>query len=302
MAKAAQTIQSMTGFGAADGQLSNGAAFSWTLRSVNGRGLDLKMRLPTLAEPLEQSLRERLGKALARGSVSVNLSLRDAADEAPQLTLNRDVLAAVIAASEAIRAEVGGEPPSTEALLAVRGVLETASTTPDPEEDEQRRQALSDAFDEALQGLVASRCSEGAALGETLSGLLSDIDTATGEADALPSRSPEAIAIRLKKSVAELLETDQALDPDRLHHEAVLLASKADIREEVDRLFAHVEAARDLLGKGGAVGRDLNFLAQEFNREANTICSKSGDIALTRIGLRLKGTIDQLREQVQNIA
>ena len=302
MAKSAQTIQSMTGFGAADGQFDNGAAFTWTLRSVNGRGLDLKMRLPTLAEPLEQSLRERLGKALGRGSVSVSLSVRDTAEEAPQLSLNRDVLAAVIAASEAIRAETGGEPPSTDALLSTRGVLETATATPDPEQDERRRAVLSGVFDAALEALVVSRNTEGATLHDILAVLLSEIETAAREADGLPSRTPEAVAARLKENVAALIGAEPALDADRLHQEAVLLASKADIREEIDRLFAHVEAARDLLAKGGGVGRDLNFLAQEFNREANTICSKSGDIALTRIGLRLKGTIDQLREQVQNIA
>jgi uncharacterized protein (TIGR00255 family) len=301
MSKAALPMQSMTGFGSADGELNDGRAFTWTLRSVNGRGLDAKFRMPALAEPLEPVLRDRLAKALGRGSVQASLTLRDTEASQSQLVLNKDVLDSVLAAAETISTRTGAPPPSVDGLLGIRGVLELA--TPDAEsDDDAHRAAFLKAFDEALGALLAARNSEGAALEKVLTSLLDEIASATGEADALPSRTPEAIQKRLAQTIAELTGAEPALDADRLHQEAVLLAAKADIREELDRLKAHVDAARSLVEKGAGTGRDLNFLAQEFNREANTICSKSGDIALTRIGLRLKGTIDQLREQVQNIA
>jgi uncharacterized protein (TIGR00255 family) len=294
-------MQSMTGFGSTDGVLEDGRAFTWTLRSVNGRGLDIKLRMPLLAEPLEPALRERLTKALGRGSIQASLALRETDASQPQLVLNQDVLDAVLAASETISARTGAPPPSVDGLLGIRGMLEPATPGADADDDAHRAVFLQ-AFDAALAALTVSRTTEGTALNKIVTGLLDDIASATHEADALPSRTSEAVQARLAQTISELTGAEPTLDVDKLHQEAVMLAAKADIREELDRLKAHVDAARALVAKGAGVGRDLNFLAQEFNREANTICSKSGDIALTRVGLRLKGSIDQLREQVQNIA
>jgi uncharacterized protein (TIGR00255 family) len=301
MSKAALPMQSMTGFGSSDGELEDGRAFTWTLRSVNGKGLDAKFRMPVLAEPLEPVLREKLTKALGRGSVQASLALRETEASQPQWVLNDDALESVMVAAEAISARTGAAPPSVDGLLGLRGILELAAPEANSDDDAHRAVLLS-AFEQALAGLLEARNSEGAALERILGTLLDDIAAATQEADELPSRAPEFIQARLAQTIAELTGAEPALDTDRLHQEAVLVAAKADIREELDRLKAHVDAARSLVSRGAGTGRDLNFLTQEFNREANTICSKSGDIALTRIGLRLKGTIDQLREQVQNIA
>jgi uncharacterized protein (TIGR00255 family) len=193
------------------------------------------------------------------------------------------------------------EPPRADGLLALKGVVETEDEETDEAERDKFDTALLDSFAEALDRLVEMRMREGEQLTSVLGARVNEIETLAAEANVNPSRTPEAIGKRLNDQVKQLLEAAPTLDAERLHQEAVLLATKADIREELDRLQAHVDNARELLAGSGAVGRKLEFLSQEFNREANTICSKSNDVALTRIGLELKAVVDQLREQVQNV-
>jgi uncharacterized protein (TIGR00255 family) len=258
------------------------------------------VRLSPGFEFLEGATREHLGSALVRGNVQVSLSVQAEA-AGVHVRINESALSELIQAMERIgeRAEI--QPPTMDGLLAVRGVVETV----DPFADEEGRTAVGARMigdlDAAVASLIADRRREGRAIGAVLETRLADIGRLTRAAEATPARAPEAIRTRLAEQVATLLDAAPALDPDRLHQEAVLLATRADIREEIDRLDAHVAAARALLAEDGAVGRRLDFLAQEFNREVNTLCSKSNDVALTAIGLELKATVDQFREQVQNL-
>jgi uncharacterized protein (TIGR00255 family) len=292
-------LRSMTGFARADGSAA-GARWTWELRSVNGKGLDIRLRLPPGLERLELPVRERAAKKLTRGSCTFALALhRDGAEGG--IRINQAALDAVIAAFDDIAARVHAAPPTLDGILAIRGVLETA----DGEEDEDTRAKLDAALladlDKAVDALVAARASEGEAIGRVLDGHLTRIETLAKAAEASPARTVEAIRDRLARQVQDLLDAVPQLDPQRLHQEAVLIATRADIREELDRLFAHVEQARALMAEGGPVGRRLDFLSQEFNRESNTLCSKANDRELTMIGLDLKTVVDQLREQVQNI-
>ncbi|WP_439527437.1 YicC/YloC family endoribonuclease [Pannonibacter sp.] len=293
-------LASMTGFARVEGS-HGGARWTWELRSVNGKNLDLRLRLPAGMEELEASLKARAGQVLARGNVSANLSLQREQGGAV-LAVNEAALEAVLRAIQVLHRRLpDAAPPTLDGILAHKGVLELV----EPEEDESERAALqtavSESFDTALAALVDMRLSEGATIAEVLDGHLNTIAAATMAAEALPARQLEAIKARLKAQLEDLVAAVPALDPQRLAQEAALLATKADVREELDRLSAHVDAARKLLATGGPIGRKLDFLAQEFNREANTLCSKSNDVALTAIGLELKAVIDQLREQVQNL-
>ncbi|HVZ14025.1 MAG TPA: YicC/YloC family endoribonuclease [Bauldia sp.] len=292
-------LSSMTGFARADGA-GEGHRWTWELRSVNGKGLDVRLRLSPGFEFLEGSVRERIGAALVRGNTQASLSVQAEAGGV-HVRVNETVLSEVIQAMERIGERVEIQPPTMDGLLAVRGVVETV----EPFADEEGRNAVGRhmiaSLDAAIASLVADRRREGRAIGTVLETRLADIARLTRAAEATPARAPEAIRARLAEQVATLLDAAPALDPDRLHQEAVLLATRADIREEIDRLDAHVAAARALLAENGAVGRRLDFLAQEFNREVNTLCSKSNDVALTAIGLELKATVDQFREQVQNL-
>jgi uncharacterized protein (TIGR00255 family) len=289
----------MTGFGRADGAAA-GYRWTWELRSVNGKGLDLRLRLPPGFERLDLPTRERSAKLLSRGNIQATMTVwRDGASE--KLVVNEDVLAGVIAAMERIGARISVQPPTLDGLLAVRGLIETAEPIDDPEAQAALDDAILANFDEALSDLVAMRAREGSAIAGVLQLRLDEIARLTSAAEGSPARTVEAIRARLAEQVAALIDAAPALDPDRLHQEAVLLATKADIREEIDRLQAHVEAARTLLAEGGPVGRRLDFLAQEFNREVNTLCAKAGDRSLTAIGLELKAVVDQLREQIQNL-
>jgi uncharacterized protein (TIGR00255 family) len=292
-------LKSMTGFARADGSAA-GSRWTWELRSVNGKGLDVRLRLPPGLERLELPVRERAAKRLSRGSCSFALSLhRDVAEVG--LRVNTAALDAVIAAFDSIAARVHAAPPSLDGILAIRGVLETS----DGDEDEATRAALDAAvladLDAALDALVAARAGEGEAIARVLEGHLDRIEALARAAEESPTRTVEAIRARLARQVQDLLDAVPQLDPQRLHQEAVLIATRADIREELDRLFAHVDQARVLIAEGGPVGRRLDFLSQEFNRESNTLCSKANDRELTAIGLDLKAVVDQLREQVQNI-
>lgn len=292
-------LKSMTGFARADGA-SQGWRFAWELRSVNGKSLDLRLRLPAGQDALETALRERMAKKVSRGSVSGTLSLnREKA--ATTARVNEDVLAAVLDAISRIGTRVNAQPPSLDGLLSFKGVVEIVEEDETPDARAALEAAILLAFDRALDGLVSARADEGRALYRILTGHLDEMARLRAEAEAAPGRSVEAIRQRLADQVAALIEASSALDPGRLHQEAVILATKADIREELDRLEAHIEQARTLLNEDQPVGRRLDFLSQEFNREVNTLCSKAADRTLTRIGLDLKAVVDQFREQIANI-
>lgn len=293
------SISSMTGFGRADGTAA-AWSFLWEVRSVNGKGLDVRMRTPPGMDALEQQVRALAAKHLKRGNVQMSLQLTS--DEAgARLEVNEDVLAQAVAAAEKVSTAMDGANVSADAVFAMRGVVETVSVEADDAALEARDKALLKAAEAAIVELVQNRRAEGERLSGVVGAQLDQIAQLVGEAAANASRSPEALRARLSQQIERLTGASPALEPDRLHQEAVMLAVKADIQEELDRLEAHVSAARELLQSDEPVGRKLDFLAQEFNREANTLCSKSSDTALTRAGLELKNTIDQLREQVQNI-
>jgi uncharacterized protein (TIGR00255 family) len=293
------TLASMTGFARASGAHGD-LRWAWELKSVNSKGLDLRFRLPPGRDVLEPSIRAAISKTLSRGNVTVNLTIqREGA--APQVRINEEVLTAVIATSRDLAKRIEAQPPTLDGILAIKGVMEVIELEESEADRESANAALLKGFETALKELAAMRGKEGSVIGAVLSDRVSEIEKLTKSAEASPSRSVDAIRARLAEQVKELIAASSTLDPERLHQEAALLAAKADVREELDRLNAHVGAARALLKNGGSVGRKLDFLAQEFNREANTLCSKSNDVSLTTIGLELKTAVDQFREQVQNI-
>lgn len=293
------TLASMTGFARVEGAEGD-RSWHWELRSVNSRGLDLRMRLPSGFERLEPRIRERAQKHLVRGSLTIAIQLRKA-ESGGAIRINQSALDTIVRACEELSATTNVAPPRADGLLALKGVLEIDEEVEDAAARTALDKALMVSFDTALVRLVEMRREEGTRLKAVLEQRLVEIEDLTAQADANPARSTEAIGRRLGELVAQLLDAAPALDQQRLHQEAVLLAAKADIREELDRLVAHVAAARELLNGAGAIGRKLDFLTQEFNREANTVCSKSNDVDLTRIGLAIKSAVDQLREQVQNV-
>jgi len=293
------TIKSMTGFARTEGHVGN-VAWVWELRAVNGRGLDLRLRLPPGYEQMEPRVREAAGRSLVRGNVSINLNIKRS-EGVTQIRLNDAALGQVLAALEAVRARVGGEAPRADQILAMRGVLEVAEGDDDPEAIAARQEALMAGLATALDRLNAMRAEEGARLAAVLSAQLTSIETLVAQVAASPAHTPEAMRQKLKEQVARILGETSQLDEARLYQEAALLATRADVEEELKRLGAHIAAARALLKGKDPSGRRFDFLAQEFNREANTLCSKSADTEITRIGLELKAVIDQMREQVQNI-
>jgi uncharacterized protein (TIGR00255 family) len=291
-------LTSMTGFARAEGA-DEGLSWHWELRSVNGKGLDLRIRLPAGFEELEARIRQLAPNYLRRGNCQINLWV-DVTRADPVITVNERALEAILAAVEKLNGRVSSEPPRIEALLSLRGVLEVSEQSSNGTATPEQLDRLTASFTEALAKMVAARRDEGAKLARVLHGHIDRIEALTIAARDCPARSPEAIKVRLREQIERLFEVGN-FDDQRLHQEAMLIAARADIREELDRLFAHVAQARQLLAEGTGVGRKLDFLAQEFNREANTLCSKSNDTSLTAIGLELKVVIDQLREQVQNI-
>ena len=293
------TIKSMTGFARADGAAGS-LSWHWEVRSVNGRGLDVRLRTPPGFEGLEPRVRDIVGKRSVRGSVTVNLSVRRAYGQT-QIRLNEAAVQQVLEVLRRLKEIATVGPPNAEALLGIKGVLEVAEAEETEEEAARRTQTMLADLERALEGMLQARAEEGARLRGIVLGHLSAIEQLVSAVERSPARSPETIKQRLKEQVSRLMETSSAFDEARLHQEAVLLATRADTEEELKRLAAHISAARDLLNSREPAGRRLDFLAQEFNREANTLCSKSNDVDTTRIGLELKAVIDQMREQVQNI-
>lgn len=288
----------MTGFARAEGA-SGQHAWVLEVKSVNGRNLDVRCRLPTGFDALEQQARTALASRFRRGSVTVALTV--ARRQGPvQVRINRDLLNQLFVLSREVTTP-DVERPRLDGLLAVRGVVETVEEAETEEERAEIQAAMLATLDDALKRLADARLAEGARLITLLSNHLAEIERLTVKAASTAALQPAALRERLRAQVSALLEAAPALPEERLAQEAALLIAKSDVREEIDRLNAHVAAARDMLARGGAVGRQLDFLCQEFNREANTLCSKSSDVELTRIGLALKAAVEQLREQVQNV-
>ncbi|MEZ5900883.1 MAG: YicC/YloC family endoribonuclease [Hyphomicrobiaceae bacterium] len=293
-------LSSMTGYGRADGA-AEGLAWTWEIRSVNGRGLDVRMRLPPGYDNLDAPVREAIAKRLVRGNVSVNLTVERRCANG-SVRLNEGLLNDILKAAERVAELTGGARPSPAELLAMKGVLETVEGgLDDVQQRAVRERALVSSFEEAASKLLEARRSEGARIQNVLSEQVSQIETLAADVRASPSRTPEAIRARLREVISRLVDSSSNFDSERLHQEAVLAATRADVEEELARLNAHVAAAREIMSEQGAVGRKLDFLAQEFNREANTLCSKANAVDVTRLGLSLKSVIDQLREQVQNV-
>ena len=294
------TISSMTGFARADGS-TDGLSWIWEARSVNGRGLDVRLRLPPGYEALEIPARDAVAKRFARGSISLSLSIEKQQTNGA-IRLNEQVLADVIKAADRVSTLSGATKPDAAQLLMIKGVLEMSDqATEDVAARAVREKAITQNLDVALEKLGEARRAEGARLGGVIHDQISQIDQLAAAVRASPSRAPEAIMTRLRDAISRLVDATAALDDQRLHQEAVLIATRADVEEELQRLAAHVAAARDILAERGSVGRKLDFLAQEFNREANTLCSKANAVDITRLGLQLKTVIDQFREQVQNV-
>jgi uncharacterized protein (TIGR00255 family) len=293
------TIKSMTGFARAGGAIGS-SSWTWEVRSVNGRGLDIRARLTPGFESLEPRIREAAGKRVARGSLTINLNAKRNEGNS-QIRVNEAALEQVLSALEGLRARLGGEPTRPEALLGIKGVLELVEPEEEESEAQARMEAMLAGLAEALDGLVRAREDEGRRLKAIVAQQLDTIERLVGAIGVSPSRMADAIQARLKEQMARLMETGFSLEENRLYQEAAILATRADVEEELQRLTAHIAAARDLLAGPEPAGRRLDFLAQEFNREANTLCAKSNDAEITRIGLELKAVIDQMREQVQNI-
>jgi uncharacterized protein (TIGR00255 family) len=291
------TIASMTGFARAEGETS-GLSWVWEARSVNGRGLDIRCRLPSGLDRLDPAVRAEATKQLKRGNVSVTLSLSRAAG-APPFTVDRIILDQVLALQADLLGRIDGAPPRLENLLQIPGVLDRGGLA--EAVDEKAEKALLQGFSQALKRLIAARAEEGARLQAVLLAQIDEIERLSAEATSSAALRPEAVKERLRQQVQALLDAVPTLSEERLTQETALLATKGDVREELDRLAAHIGQARDMLKEGGAIGRRLDFLSQEFNRESNTLCSKSQDVALTRIGIALKSVIDQFREQIQNV-
>jgi uncharacterized protein (TIGR00255 family) len=293
------TLKSMTGFGRSDGN-HGPLSWAWEVRTVNGRGLDVRLRLPPGFEALEPKVRELTALTLVRGSVNVNLTV-SRTDGGTEIRLNERVLTQVLAAIDIVRAKTGAPAPTVEGLLSLRGVLEIAETKDSEADIEARSAVLLAGYAKALVGVDTTRSEEGARLARALAAQIGDIERLTAEVSASASRTPDAIRRRLADNLARIMEAGSSLDPARLHQEAAILATKADVEEELERLRGHVISARDILTGLEPAGRRLDFLTQEFNREANTLCSKANAPDVTQKGLELKAIIDQMREQVQNI-
>jgi uncharacterized protein (TIGR00255 family) len=294
----AKPLASMTGFARTEGTIA-GLTWAWELRSVNGRGLELRFRLPTGWDALEAGFRETAGKLLKRGNVTANLTLKR--DSESRLALDPAALDQALALALDLHARIPGSPvPRAEALLALPGVMRQAAY--DPAEDRAAAApAVQAGFAAALDALVQSRQAEGGRLASVMQGLLAEIAALRDQAATEAADQPAAQRARVMENLQALLREATSLPEDRIAQEVALLAARSDVREELDRLASHIQAAHALMGEAANIGRRFDFLVQEFNREANTLCSKSASVALTATGLKLKAAIEQLREQVQNV-
>jgi uncharacterized protein (TIGR00255 family) len=292
-------LSSMTGFARSHG-VSGPYAWAWEIKSVNGKGLDLRLRLPPGWDAIEVPVRARAAEALTRGSLQANLTV-ERSGALPVVRVNAAVLEAILTTIRQLAAKVEAAPPSLDGLLALKGVIEVGDAEERQDERHNAEAAVVEDFSGVISALGEMRRHEGAALGRVLSARLGEIAALADRAEHVPGRRPDAIRARLAEQIATLLAQSDRFDPDRLHQEAILIATKADVREELDRLIAHIAQANHLIVQGGAIGRRLDFLAQELNREANTLCAKANDVELTNIGLGLKAAVEQFREQVQNV-
>ncbi|WP_441242170.1 YicC/YloC family endoribonuclease [Tardiphaga sp. 768_D3_N2_1] len=292
-------LSSMTGFARSHGT-SGPYSFEWELKSVNAKGFDLRFRMPPGFDEVEAVARKRATEVLSRGTVYANLTVKRS-NAASTVKINEEVLNSVLRIAAELAGKIDAVAPSVDGLMNIKGVIEVVEPEVDEAEDKAAKAAVSAAFEEALTALAAMRKREGTTLGELLSQRLSEIETLSKKAEAAPGRKPDAIRARLAEQIATLLEASDRFDSDRLNQEALMMATKADIREELDRIASHISQSREMIKKGGPVGRRLDFLAQEFNREVNTCCSKSNDLELTSTGLEMKNVVEQFREQVQNL-
>ncbi|MEH6950327.1 YicC/YloC family endoribonuclease [Nitrobacter sp. NHB1] len=292
-------LSSMTGFARSHGA-SGPYAFEWELKSVNAKGFDLRTRLPPGWDDIEATVRSRSAQMLSRGTVYANLTVKRS-NAASVVRINEEVLASILKAAGDLSGRIDAVAPSIDGLLSIKGVLEVVEADIDKAEEQASKAAAAGAFEQALRSLIDMREREGVALGQILSQRMDEIERLASRAEAAPGRRPDAVKTRLAEQIAALIEVSDRFDQDRLHQEAILIVAKADIREELDRIASHISQARELIGGGGPVGRRLDFLAQEFNREVNTCCSKSNDLELTNIGLEMKNVVEQFREQIQNL-
>ncbi len=289
----------MTGFARGHG-VCGSYGWTWELKSVNAKGLDLRLRLPAGWESVEGPVRNTSAQVLARGTIHGTLTV-DRQGIAPAVRVNEAVLAAVLDTMKGLAGRLDAAEPRLDGILSLKGVIEIIEPDEREEERATAEQAVIAGFRATLGELAVMRRHEGEVLQRVLSERIGEIGALAARADAAPGRRPDAIKARIRQQVTLLLDASNRFDSDRLHQEAILIASKADIREELDRLASHVEQIERLIAQGGPIGRRLDFLAQELNREANTLCSKSNDVELTNIGLELKSVVEQFREQVQNL-
>lgn len=295
------SLQSMTGFARESGQNSHGA-WTWEIRSVNAKGLECRLRLPTGFEGLDTPVRSACGSVFKRGNISATLTVKLTQGQG-NYRINQDLLDQLIQATSVLKKTVPDyQAVSLDGLLNVRGVVEGIEENVLSDEAQKELEAdIVSSFQAGLQSLRTARRAEGTRLQTVFKDQLAAMTAEVSAAQSCADLQPEELKARLQRQVTDLLRDTDRLDEDRLYQEAALLMTKADVREELDRLRAHLDQARDLIAQGSPCGRKLDFLCQEFNREANTLCSKAQGVTLTRHGLALKTIIEQFREQVQNI-
>ncbi|MDJ0614218.1 MAG: YicC/YloC family endoribonuclease [Rhizobiaceae bacterium] len=293
------SLQSMTGFAREDDSSYFGN-WTWELRSVNGKGLDMRLRLPNGLEDLDNEVRKLVSKSLKRGNLQISLQFQKSS-ESEKPVVNEALADDLWQAATTLKEKFGGDMPSIAELMSMRGVVEVEEAELSDEDRARRNHELLESFGRTLDELVAVRRKEGSAIAAVLSQQVDQIEKIREKIDKNDARSETSIRAKLSVQVQQLIDANNGLDEQRLHQEAVLMAAKADLQEEIDRLAVHVASAREMLAGNGPIGRKMDFLAQEFNRECNTICSKSNDAGVTTLGLDMKIVIDQFREQIQNM-